>query len=143
MNKETLEKVLRQAAERLKDTPDGPHATDIHIQAFPATGELRVLDDDDNVLARCEADAWNGDEEADPYTAIADCARSVLQDIQDEMERFNVLKPYSFILIDESGETVADLLLVDDDLLVLDSELMAGLDAELDAFWEELAGSVS
>lgn len=45
------------------------------------------------------------------------------------------MKPYSFVLVDEDRETVAELLLVDDeDTLLLNDELLKGLDEELDAF---------
>ena len=49
------------------------------------------------------------------------------------------MKPYSFTLVDGDKETVAELLLVDDDTLLLnDDELLKGLDAELDAFLKDL-----
>jgi hypothetical protein len=42
------------------------------------------------------------------------------------------------VLIDEDHETICDLYLVDDDIIVLDGELMVGLSEDLDKFWEEL-----
>ncbi len=49
------------------------------------------------------------------------------------------MKPYSFVLVDEDRETVAELLLVDDeDTLLLNDELLKGLDEELDAFLKDL-----
>jgi hypothetical protein len=49
-----------------------------------------------------------------------------------------ILKPYSFVLVDEERETIAELLLVDDDTLLVNDELLKGLDQELDAFLKEL-----
>ncbi|GAE16949.1 hypothetical protein JCM6292_3463 [Bacteroides pyogenes JCM 6292] len=49
-----------------------------------------------------------------------------------------ILKPYSFVLVDEEKETVAELLLIDDDTLLLNDELLKGLDKELDNFLKEL-----
>ena len=50
-----------------------------------------------------------------------------------------LMKPYSFTLVDEDKETVAELFLVDDDTLMLnDDELLKGLDEELDSFLKEL-----
>ena len=47
--------------------------------------------------------------------------------------------PYSFVLVDEDRETVAELLLVDnEDTLLLNDELLKGLDEELDAFLKDL-----
>ena len=49
------------------------------------------------------------------------------------------MKPYSFVLVDDDKETVAELMLVDDeDTLLLNDELLKGLDEELDAFLKEL-----
>ncbi len=46
--------------------------------------------------------------------------------------------PYSFVLVDEQRETIADLLLVDEDTLLVKKGLLAGLDEELNRFIEEL-----
>ena len=55
------------------------------------------------------------------------------------LDNTSLMKPYSFTLIDDHKETVAELLLVDDDTLLLnDGELLKGLDKELDAFLKEL-----
>ena len=49
------------------------------------------------------------------------------------------MKPYSFVLVDDEKETVADLLLMDDnETLFLNDELLKGLDEELDAFLKDL-----
>ena len=49
-----------------------------------------------------------------------------------------ILKPYSFVLVDEDKETISDLLLVDDDTLLVNDELLKGLDKELDDFLKNL-----
>lgn len=49
-----------------------------------------------------------------------------------------ILKPYSFVLVDEEKETIAELLLVDDDTILVNDELLKGLDKELDEFLKEL-----
>ena len=41
-------------------------------------------------------------------------------------------------IFDEERETIAELLLVDDDTLLVNDELLKGLDQELDAFLKEL-----
>ena len=55
-----------------------------------------------------------------------------------EFAKLTILKPYSFVLVDEERETIAELLLVDDDTLLVNDELLKGLDQELDAFLKEL-----
>jgi hypothetical protein len=42
------------------------------------------------------------------------------------------------VLVDDDKETIAELLLLDDDTLLVDNELLEGLDKELDDFLKEL-----
>ena len=48
------------------------------------------------------------------------------------------MHPFSFTLVDEDGETLRDLYLVDDDTVILNSTLLEGLDEELDQFLADL-----
>lgn len=54
------------------------------------------------------------------------------------MENLPILKPYSFVLIGEDKETINDLYLVDDDTIMLDGDLLKGLDKDLDEFLNHL-----
>ena len=42
-------------------------------------------------------------------------------------DKLTILKPYSFVLVDEDKETISELLLVDDDTLLVNDELLKGL----------------
>lgn len=55
-----------------------------------------------------------------------------------DFDKVSILKPYSFVLVDEDKETVTELLLVDDDTMLVNDELLKGLDKELDDFLKEL-----
>ena len=55
-----------------------------------------------------------------------------------DFDKVTILKPYSFVLVDEEKETIAELLLVDDDTILVNDELLKGLDKELDEFLKEL-----
>ena len=48
------------------------------------------------------------------------------------------MMPFSFVLVDDDKETIAELLLLDDDTLLVNEELLKGLDEELDAFLKDL-----
>ena len=51
----------------------------------------------------------------------------------------SLLRPYSFVLQDEDGETLSDLYLVDDqETVILSGSLLEGLDDDLDTFFENL-----
>ena len=49
-------------------------------------------------------------------------------------DNLTLLKPYSVVLVDEEKETITDLLLMDDDTVLVNDELLKGLDEELDEF---------
>ena len=51
----------------------------------------------------------------------------------------SILKPYSFVLEDDDKETIEELYLVDDDTVILQEELMAGLNKDLDDFLDHLS----
>ena len=55
-----------------------------------------------------------------------------------DFDKVTILKPYSFVLVDEEKETVAELLLIDDDTILVNDELLKGLDKELDDFLKDL-----
>ena len=49
-----------------------------------------------------------------------------------------ILKPYSFVLEDDDHEVSEELYLVDDDIVIINEELMADLDKDLDDFLDQL-----
>ena len=60
------------------------------------------------------------------------------QNMKDTLENLSLLKPYSFVLVDEDKETLCDLYLVDDETVIVDGELLKGLDEDLDDFLKKL-----
>ena len=114
--------------------------SDIHLQANPTSGELIIFDDDDTQLAATTIEEWTNYEgnnfQADAERILS-AALSTMKTAGD-FDRLTLLKPYSFVLVDEDKETIAELLLVDDDTLILNDELLKGLDEELDAFLKDL-----
>lgn len=115
--------------------------TDIHLQPKPDTGELLVMDDDDCVLSTAIVEEWNESEYDNFYQEVEVLLRSVLKHLKEKgtLDNVSLMKPYSFTLVDDDKETVAELLLIDDDTLLLnDDDLLKGLDEELDAFLKEL-----
>jgi hypothetical protein len=114
--------------------------TDIHLQPNQTSGELVVLDDDDNELASTTVDEWIS-YEADDFDKEAEHTLSyVLGKMKSNgaFDHLSLMKPYSFVLIDDDKETVSELLLMDDDILIVNDELLKGLDKELDDFLKDL-----
>ena len=134
-----LEKAIGQAVGKYRGCEENI-VSDIHLQANPVSGELTVFDDDDAPLATATIDEWTN-YEGDNFQAEAGrILSSVLNTMKTagDFDKLTLMKPYSFVQVDEDRETIADLLLMDDDTLLLNDELLKGLDEELDAFLKDL-----
>lgn len=132
---------VKEAVARYGAKEKNSTITDIHLQPKQETGELVIFNDDDEELARTIIDEWVDDDSNDFYTEVEGLLHSELTALKEEgiFNNLNLLKPYSFVLVDDEKETVADLLLIDDeDTLLLSGELLKGLDEELDAFLKDL-----
>lgn len=137
---EAIEMALKQAFEKLSDMAENQVVvTDIYLQPFQATAEIAILDDEDTELARQHVDAWEG-EENDFYANVQSLLLSALEEQREAglLDDLPLMKPYSFVLVDEERETVAELLLIDDDTVLLNNTLLQGLDDELNNFLKHL-----
>lgn len=134
-----IERALRKAAAKFPETGENMPLTDLHLQVKQESGELLIFDDDDNELTRCVVEEWIGNQDESFYDDIQPALVDTIKQIKDVTENVAILKPYSYVLIDEDRETIADLYLVDDQTIVLDGELMEGLTEDLDSFWEALS----
>ncbi len=131
---------IKKAIKELRQKADQPLVTDIYLQPDTDSGALAILDDNDEELAKANIQEWTDLDEEDFYADTATQLRNILQQLQNDnaFEHLDILKPYSFLLIDDDTEIVEDLLLIDDDLLIVNSELLKGLDDELDGFLKHL-----
>ena len=132
---------LKTALCRYTSEGDETVVTDIHLQPNSESGELIIFDDDDQELSRPIINEWVEYESDDFYTVVEPILRAEVEALKEsgKLEKLCLMKPYSFVLVDEDKETVAELLLVDeDDTLLLNDELLKGLDEELDAFLKDL-----
>ena len=132
---------LKTALCRYASEGDETVVTDIHLQPNSESGELIIFDDDDQELSRTIINEWVEYESDDFYTVVEPILRAEVEALKEsgKLEKLCLMKPYSFVLVDEDKETVAELLLVDeDDTLLLNDELLKGLDEGLDAFLKDL-----
>lgn len=132
---------IREALCRYVSGDENMVVTDIHIMPKQDSGELLIFNDDDEELARTIIDEWVECDSEDFMSDVESVLRSEIVALSDQgyFEKLSLLKPYSFVLVDEDKETVAELMLVDDeDTLLLNDELLKGLDEELDAFLKDL-----
>ena len=138
LEKQSQTAILTALKEALDKFPlgDGQSTvvSDINLHPCLASGELVILDDDDHELARVEVSEWANCVQAELQL------RPLLDSLEKDgvLEKLPLLKPYSFVLIDDEHETVAELLLIDDETMMLNDGLLKGLDEELDAFLKQL-----
>ena len=136
-----LERAVRKVADKFPADREASLLTDLHMRVTQETGELLILDDDDNELTRCVVEQWIDNKDDDFYEAIAPIIRRCLEKLRKTVENLSILKPYAFVLENDEHESVAELFVADDDTVIIDSELMEGLDKDLDDFFDKLLKS--
>lgn len=133
-----IERAIRKVTEKFPANDESGILTDIHLRVTQETGELMAFDDDDKEITRCIIEQWIDNKDDRFYEDVAAVLRSVLTKHKDTIEQMCILKPYSFVLEDDDHEHLAELYLVDDDTVIINHELMADLDKDLDSFLENL-----
>ena len=132
-----VERALRKVAEKFPSEAD-LMLTDIHLQVKPESGELLAFNDDMDELTRVVVEQWIDSPEENFYDEAAAILKPCIAHMRPEIDKMAVLHPFSFVLIDDERETLYDLYLVDDDEMILDTELLKGLDKDLDDFLANL-----
>lgn len=135
-----VKEVIRLALTKISGSEEDLSVTDIHIQPSQETGCIKIYDDEDNLLASDTIEEWKEYEEDNFNAGVAKVLKEEIEVLKKDglIDSLKILKPYYFVLIDENKETIADIYLVDDDTLILNDELLKGLDKELDDFLEQL-----
>ena len=127
---------VRSFAEKAQE----PVFSDIHIQVSQESGELTVYDDDDNRISQTEVQEWQSYSGDDFIQTCAKELQKVLASMQKDnlLDEANLVKPYSYVLVDEEKETFTDLLIMDDETLIVSGGFLEGLDEDLNAFLKDL-----
>lgn len=140
-SRSSIASTLKEALAYFTIDGDKSVVTDIHLQPKQESGELTIFDDEDRELACTIIDEWVNDESDDFLSQVEPSLRAEVSALKDEgiLDGLCLMKPYSFVLVDENKETVSELLLIDDnDTLLLNEELLKGLDEELNEFLKDL-----
>ena len=136
-----LERTLRKLADKFPAEREASILTDIHIRVSQDTGEVTILDDDDQELTRCVVEEWIDNKDDDFYEEITTIIRRCLAKQEQLVDNLSILKPYAFVLEDDERTSIAELYVVDGDTVIVDPDLMEGLDKDLDDFLEKLLKS--
>jgi hypothetical protein len=133
-----IERAIRKTAEKFPKKKELSVMTDIHIRVAQETGELMVFDDDDAEITRCVVEQWIDNKDDDFYDQIAGIIRRCIDRQKELVENMGIMKPFSLVLEDDDKETAEELYLVDDDTVIIDTDLMKGLDDDLNKFFNDL-----
>ena len=139
LSRETHDK-LHEAIKKMAGryvTAEETAVTDFYIKTNSDNGELTIKDDENNTLARVHIKEWENvhDEKLCEKVLRGELARMQKEGI---FESINIVKPYSFVLVDEDKEAIVDLLYIDDDTLILSEDLLKGFDEEMNDFLKHL-----
>ena len=135
-----IQRALRHVATRFPKEQE-PVLTDISLRVYPHSGEVRFFDDEENELMRIVIPEWiKGSRDEDFYQKVTPILQEAISGVRQEViDNMSLLRPSSFVLQDEDGETLSDLYLVDDqETVILSGSLLEGLDDDLDTFFENL-----
>jgi hypothetical protein len=133
-----IDRAIRKVSEKFPATEEAELMTDIHIRVAQETGELTVFNDNDEEITRCIVEQWINNGDDDFYEAIAPVLRKSIEKNKKLVEGMSILKPFSLVLENDDKESVAELYLVDDEMVIIDPDLMKDLDEDLNSFLENL-----
>ncbi len=135
-----IEKAIQKAVNKYAGLPEQSIVTDIHLQPNQNSGDLIIFDDEDKELACISIEELANDDSDDFYEEMQHILQTLLSKLKEDgtFDRLAIMTPYNFVLVDEDKETVAELLIVDDDTLIVNDDLLKGLDEELDTFLKDL-----
>lgn len=136
----SIREALRKITELYTSEEDQLVSTDFYLQPLREEGRLLVINDNDEEIANIAIDEWKAYTPETFYDEVTIQLTEAIEaeNTEGELERLAVWMPYSFVLVDKDRETIADLLLVDEDTLLVKKGLLAGLDEELNKFIEDL-----
>ena len=139
LSKETLGN-LQESIEKMTRmfiTAEETTITDFHITINGDNGNLDIKDDDYRSVARVHIKEWEGVNDEKIFEKEL---RSILGKMHESgaFDSMNIAKPYSFVLNDEDGQDIVDLLIVDDDTIMLNEDLLEGFDEEMNEFLRQL-----
>ena len=133
-----IERAIRKIADKFPPSEEANVMTDIHFRVTQETGELMAFDDNDEEINRCIIEDWIDNTDDNFFDEIPSIFRKCLDKMKDTIENMSILKPFSFVLENDEKESIAELYLVDDETVIIDPDLMQGLNEDLDDFFKKL-----
>lgn len=135
-----IQRALRHVAGRFPQEKE-PVLTDIILRVYPHSGEVRFYDDEEHELMRIVIEEWiHGSRDAEFYQKVTPILRQAISEVRAEVvDKISLLRPYTFVMQDEDGETLTDLYIVDDqETVIISGNLLDGVDEDLNTFFKQL-----
>lgn len=143
-----LDRTFRKALEQLEVSESQAAIVDLYLLPNPEAGEFSVFDDEDHELIKVPVEVWQENYETlDNQAELKEC-EALLIDISNKLkneglfDKINIMKPFSVLMVDEEMETLAELLLIDDEQYLIDDHFLKNMDQELDEFFEKLMADI-
>ena len=138
LSTQQIERFFNKIAQKYPIQEEVTVLTDIHVRVSQDSGELGAYDDDGKEITRCVIDDWIDNKDDDFYNNVTSTMRQVTRQMHGTLDQLGILKPYSFVLEDDEEVNIAELYVADDDTIIADSNLMEGLDDDLEKFLDSL-----
>ena len=133
-----IERFIHKIGQKFPACDECDIVTDIHVCANQDTGELLAYDDNENEITRCVIEQRIGNTDDNFYDRITLQLRKIFKREAEIVDHLGILKPYSFVLESDERMPIAELYLADDDTVIIDGDLMPGLDKDFDDFLSKL-----
>ncbi|MBQ0102878.1 MAG: hypothetical protein KBS99_01715 [Prevotellaceae bacterium] len=136
----SLRSAIIESVNKFGSEEDFQVITDIHIQFDADTGTLIFSDDEDVEITRVAIEEWIDADGEEIQCLVVSPLKDMLRQVDAEKAFVNIplSKPFTFVFEDENHETIEELHFVDDDNIILTTDLLKGLDKELDEFLLDL-----
>ena len=133
-----IERAITKVAGKYSQLEE-PVLTDIYIQVIQESGEILVYNDDDVELHCCVVEEWIENTQEDFYNQIVPVLSQCISKSRTVVDTMQIMRPFSFVLVDDEHETVQDIMYIDnEETVILDGKLLKGMDEELEAFLRHL-----
>ena len=100
-------RLIQNALQTIAQEGQDELITDFHILVNGDAGEVRITDDTDEVLASGTIDGFEEKNDQEFQKIVARNFKQVLSklDAEHAFDTLNLFRPFSFVLVDEDGET--------------------------------------
>ena len=136
-----LGRALIAAFESCKKSDKLTTLTDLYVQVNTITKEIALYDDEEDLLTTIpffEMDDISSDENV--FKVVEDLIREITEEPTyfDRLLEFDLLKPFSLILVNEAFEQHGEVYLLEVGEVVIEDSLFKDIDKELDDFLDHL-----